>query len=227
LVSIQDQIAAQIASMSDRIAPPSGSKIKLSPGAFTLPDGSKTPGPLELVIVDFVAKNSFYEGNFDSNNITSPVCFSIGTNPAKMVPSANSPMPQAKTCAECPMNQFGSKGNGKACKNERVLAVLPPEAQDDTALWQLAVSPTGLKGFDAYVGGVVRTFQTPPVGVVTMVSLDPTKTYASLVFSDAQPNHHLTSHFARQAEAQAMLATEPDVTNTKPAKATPARGMRR
>jgi hypothetical protein len=227
IVSIKEQIAAQAAAMADRIAPPGGSKIKLAPGSFTLPNGTKTPGPLELVIVDFVSRNSFYEGAYDPNNIAAPVCFAIGTNPLKLVPSPNSPLPQAKDCASCPMNAFGSNGKGKACKNERSLAVLPPDADADTPLWQLNVSPTGIKGFDGYVAGVVRTFQSSPVGVVTTVELDPAQTYAALLFGNPSPNPNLGDHFGRQAEAQAMLAVEPDVSGygvpKPPTKAAPKR----
>ena len=211
VVSIKDAIAAQVAAMGDRIAPPGGSKIKLAAGSMTLPNGTKTPGPLEVVVVDFVATNKFYEGGYDANNISPPVCFAIGTNPLKLVPSPNSPLPQAASCAECPMNQFGSNGAGKACKNERTLAVLPPDADDDTPLWVLGVSPTGIKGFDGYVAGVARTFQTIPAGVITTVELDSTKTYPSLTFGSPTPNPNVGAHFARQEEARALLAVEPDV----------------
>ena len=211
-----------------RIAPPGGSKIKLAAGSMTLPNGTKTPGPLDVVIVDFVATNKFYEGAYDQNNIQPPVCFAIGTNPLKLVPSANSPLPQAATCAECPMNQFGSAGAGKACKNERTLAVLPPDADADTPLWIMGVSPTGIKGFDGHVASVARTFQTIPAGVVTTVELDSAKTYPSLMFGGAVPNPNVNAHFARQEEARAMLAVEPDVSGygvAKPpqAKAAPKR----
>jgi hypothetical protein len=218
VVSIKDQIAAQVAALGDRIAPPGGSKIKLANGSMTLPDGTKTPGPLEVVVVDFVAVNKFYEGAYDKDNITPPACFAIGSNPAKLVPSPNAPLPQAKTCAECPMNAFGSSGKGKACKNERLLAVLPPDGADDTPLWTLGVSPTGIKGFDGYVANVARTFNTVPVGVVTTVSLDPNVDYPSLRFGDPVPNPGLGTHFARQAEAKAMLAVEPDVSTFGAAK---------
>ncbi len=227
VVSIKEAIAAQVAALGDRIAPPGGSKIKLATSGMTLPDGTKTPGPLEVVIVDFVAANKFYENAYDPNNIEAPVCFAIGTNPLKLVPSPNSPVPQAKSCAECPMNQFGSAGKGKACKNERALAVLPPDGDADTPLWQLNVSPTGIKGFDGYVANVARTFQTVPAGVVTTVELDSKVDYPSLVFGNAVPNPNLGEHFGRQAEAQAMLAVEPDVSGygvAKPAaKAAPKR----
>jgi hypothetical protein len=211
VVNISEQIAAQAAAMADRTAPPSGTGIRLAPGSMTLPDGTKTPGPLEVVIVDFVAMNNFYADDFDRNNIVPPTCFAIGSVPSKLAPSPNAPEPQAATCAECPMNAFGSKGKGKACNNERKLAVLPPDADADTPLWTVKVAKMGVKGFDAHVNGVVRTFQTPPVGVVTTMGLDPNVDYAQLTFSDAQPNPNMAVHFARQAEAQALLFVEPDL----------------
>lgn len=211
VVSIKEAIQAQVAAMGDRIAPPSGNKIKLAPNAMTLPDGTKTAGPIEVVIVDFVSRNMMYEGNYDPNDIQPPICFAIGPNPAKLAPSPNAPQPQAKTCAECPNNAFGSKGAGKACKNERLLAVLPPDAEEDTPLWTASVSPTAIKAYDGYVASVIRTFETPPFGVITEMGLDDTKTYASLTFSNPAPNPNMDVHFARQAEAQALLAVEPDL----------------
>lgn len=231
VVSIKDAIKAQVAAMGDRIAPPSGNKIKLAPNAMTLPDGTKTAGPIEVVIVDFIARNMMYEGAYDANNIQPPICFAIGTNPMKLVPSPNAPQPQAKTCAECPNNAFGSSGAGKACKNERLLAVLPPDADADTPLWTAGVSPTGIKGFDGYVASVMRTFETPPFGVVTEMGLDDTKTWASLTFGNPVPNPNIADHLARQAEAQALLAVEPDLSARapKPAlkKAAPRTAVRR
>jgi hypothetical protein len=223
VVSIQEALRAQAAAMSEKTAPASGNAIRVSQDKqFLLPDGTKTPGPLELVIVEFTSKNAFFEGVYDPKNITPAACFAIGSNPLKMVPSANAPLPQAVDCQACPNNQFGSDGDGKACKNTRVLAVLPPDADEDTPLWILVTSPTANKGFDAFVTGVARMFQTPPVGVVATVGFDPSVTYAKLVFSDPQPNPEVGVHFARQDEARAMLAVEPDV--SKFVKAPPPRG---
>lgn len=229
VISIQEQLRAQAAAMAGRIAPPTGNKIKIGQNKqFTLPDGSVTD-TLDLVIVDFTSKNTFYEGAFDPNNITPPACFAIGPEPKNLVPSANAPAKQCDDCASCPLNQFGSAGKGKACKNSRVLAVLPPEADADTPIWTLEVSPTGIKGFDGFVGNVNRAFGMPPISVVVTVSFNPAETFASLVFSDPRPNENLEVHFGRQAEAQELLAVEPDVSSygqapAKPAgRATPAR----
>lgn len=212
IVSIKDALKAQAALMSGRTAPATGSSIRVTQDKqFLLPDGTKTPGPLELVIVDFTSKNMFYEGAYDPKNISPPACFSIGTDIKSMAPSKNSPAPQASDCSSCPMNQFGSAGDGKACKNCRVLAVLPPDADADTPLWILSTSPTANKGFDGYVGQVVRLFDMPPIGVVTTVSFDSSVTYAKLVFSDPKPNGNVAAHFTRMDEAKQMLAVEPDV----------------
>lgn len=223
LVSIKEAMAAQLADLASRVAPASGNAIRVTQDKqFLLPDGTKTPGPLELVVVDFTSKNSFYEGAFDPKAISPPACFSIGQNPLKMTPSNNAPVAQSTDCQSCPMNQFGSAGTGKACKNSRVLAVLPPDADADTPMWTLATSPTANKGFDGFVSSVARVFQTPPVGVVVSVSFDLNETYAKLVFTNPQPNENLAEHFGRQAEAAAMLAVEPDVSQY--VKAPPARG---
>ena len=212
IVSIQDALKAQAAAMGGRTAPATGSAIRVTQDKqFLLPDGTKTPGPLELVIVDFTTKNMFYEGAYDPKNISPPACFAIGNDIKTMAPSKASPAAQSSDCASCPMNQFGSAGDGKACKNCRVLAVLPPDADENTPLWTLSTSPTANKGFDGFVSQVARIFEMPPVGVVTTVSFDTSVTYAKLVFGNPQPNPNVGVHFARQDEAKTMLAVEPDV----------------
>ena len=212
IVSIRDALKAQASSLSARVQAPTGAAIRVTQDKqFLLPDGTKTPGPLELVIVDFTSKNMFYEGAYDPKNISPPACFSIGNDIKTMAPSKNAPAAQSGDCAGCPMNQFGSAGDGKACKNCRVLAVLPPDADADTPMWILSTSPTANKGFDGYVGQVARLFEMPPIGVVTEVSFDPSVTYAKLQFGNPKPNPGIEAHFPRQDEAKQMLAAEPDV----------------
>lgn len=224
IVSIQEQLKAQAEQMAERTAPASGNTIRVTQDKmFLLPDGTKTSGPLELVIVDFISSNKFYEGAYDPKDVSPPACFAIGNKPNALVPSDNSPLKQASECSKCPMNQFGSAGNGKACKNARVLAVLPPDADEDDPMWLLNVSPTALKAFDAYVGSIARSFSAPPVAVVTKVSFDENVTYASLRFSDPAPNENLAVHFARQDEARDLLNAEPDVSQFQTAQS-PARG---
>jgi hypothetical protein len=220
IVDIKAQLAAQVAALAERTAPPTGAKVTVTQSKkFKFPDGTETPGPFEAVIVDYNVHRKFYSGTYDPNNIVPPECFAISDKPKGMTPSDNSPVKQdgGKGCDLCPQNQWGSArtGGGKACKETRKLAILPPaedgENVNETPLWTLETSPTALKPFDAYVNGVAKTFQVPPVGVVTQFSFDANSDYPSVRFEHPQPNPALAEHFARQGEAQDILKTEPDV----------------
>ena len=197
-VNYQEQLAKEAAEISKRIATPSGDRIRFNSNrSLITPDGGEGE-ELEVVVVDFVSSNLFYDGPFDRDNPLPPVCFAIGEDPKTLVPSPNSPEPQASSCAECPMNAFGSapNGKGKACKNERLMAILPPDAEADDPLWTISAGPTSIKGFDAYVGNVMRMFQTVPAGVVTAISMAPGD-YAATLYGDPRPNENVGEHLAR------------------------------
>lgn len=211
IVDIQAAMKAELAGLADRTAPASGDKIQVKGKVFTLPDGSKVD-TLDVVIVDFMSVNNFYEGVYDPKNITPPTCFAIGQVPTSLVPSVNAPVRQSDACSACPMNAFGSAGDGKACKNQRRLAVLPPEADEDTPLWVLDVSPTGLKSFDGYVRSAASKFGVLPIGLITTISFDDTVDYPSLRFGDPRPNENMSQHWPRRGEALERLVQEPDVT---------------
>lgn len=230
LAEMQAKMAADLAALQGRTGAPGGDKISCKNKVFKLPDGTES-SELQLVIVDFTSVNNFYEGAYNKDAIVPPACFAIGNIIADMVPSEKSPVKQSDACAGCPMNEFGSDGNGKACKNARRLAVLPPDADEDTPLWILDTSPTANKAFDAYVRSVAQKFNMTPVGVVTTVSFAEELDYPSLRFSDPTPNENIAMHYARMDEARDRLAQEPDVSGyTAPpppkgrgAKAAPAR----
>jgi hypothetical protein len=225
VVSIQEALKAQAASMADRISPPGGSKIKLSPGQMALPDGTKTD-TLHAVIVDFVSTNKYYGRPFNRDNPLPPVCFAIGDNPKTLAPSPNSPEPQAKSCAECEWNKFksGDNGKGKACRNERKLALLSPDADESTPILVLEAGPTSIQSFDGYVQNVARTFGVGPTGVVTEISMNTTVDWAATLFGNPTPNENPGTALARQAEARDLLAVEPDLTNHVPLAATQKKG---
>jgi hypothetical protein len=224
VVDLRAQLAAQAAAMNERTAPATGISIRTAGKKFAFPDGRKDDGPVEMVVIDFVARNEFYESDFDKDNIVPPACFAIGTAPSKLVASDNSPQKQCEDCASCPMNAFGSKGKGKACSNTRMLAVVEPGSDADAPIYLLKVSPTGLKSFDGFVQSTSRTFQLPPVGVVVTVAFDDNEDYPKLVFSDAKPNEDLEAHFARQEEARTLLNAEPDVSGYEAPKPKAAKG---
>lgn len=225
VVAIQEQLRQEAAGIQNRLGAPGGDVIQVTQDKhFKMPDGTKHPGPLTAVIVDFVSGNFFYEGMFDPNNITPPACFALGVSPTTLSPSDNSPVKQASECASCPMNQFGSDGKGKACKNTRLIALLPVDADDDTPLQILKVSPTAIKAFDAYIASVARATGMPPIGVTTDIYFDDKVSYASLRFGNPQQNVGLEAMIGRREEARKRLLTEPDTSAyDAPVKAPPSK----
>lgn len=226
IVSVKEQMAAQLAKLQDKTAPATGNMIRVTQDKqFAMPDGTKTRDSLQLVIVDFVSRNRFWVEDYDKDNPTPPACCAIGDNPRTLIPLASSPERQSDECSSCPMNAFGTdkNGKGKACKNGRLLAVLPPDAGEDDELWLLDVSPTAIKGFDGYVNGVARTFSTPPIGVITTVSFNESTDYPSLVFGEPVVNENVAVHMARLEDATKQLNTEPDFSTYGQAPAKPAK----
>ena len=216
VVAITNRLKAQVADLSTRVAPAGGDSIRVTQDKkFQLPNGTKSEGPLDVVIVDFITVHNYYEGAYDKDNIVPPNCFAIGRIPLQMIPSANAPDKQADNCQTCPMNQWGSSGKGKACKNGRLLAVLPPDATEDDPLMVISVSPTAVKAFDAYVAAVALKFGMSPAGVITEVSFDPSVDYGSLRFGNPRMNENLdnTASDARLDAAEARLKQEPDVSS--------------
>lgn len=217
-VNYDEQLAREASDISKRISAPTGDRIRFNANrAFITPDGMEGE-TLEVVIVDFMSSNLFYDGVFDRDNPQPPGCFAIGAEPSLLVPSPNSPNKQAETCSSCPNNQFGSaaNGKGKACKNTRLLALMPVSAIDsedgDAPIWIMSVPPTSLKAFDSFVHTLAAKHKTVPIGVVTEITLDPANTFASPRFRVVRPLQakELGAFMSRREEASQRLSAEPD-----------------
>lgn len=223
---VTSSYADELAALKSRIAAPTGDKIKISNKQFKLPSGDILDF-LDIVIVDFVYYNTYYEGAFDPNNIVPPNCFALAVEPKGMAPSDNSPDKQCETCSGCWANEFGSSGKGKACQNRVLMACLPTDATEDTPFVILDISPTAVKGFGSYVTSVARSLQRPPYGVVTHIECNPATKHDVAVFSDPQlveDEDFITMIRSRREEARERLLTEPDVSAFKAANDSPKKG---
>lgn len=229
-VNYQEQLAKEAQAIASRIAAPSGDRIRFNSNrGFITPDGLEGE-TMEVVIVDFVSANLFFDSPYDKDNPQPPACFAIGPEPSLLVPSPNSPDKQADSCNVCPNNQFGSasNGKGKACKNTRLLAVLPAAGDPGTApIWTVSVPPTSLKAFDGYVHDLALKYHTVPLSVVTEITMDQNVTYAAPRFKVLHPvaTEALGAFMGRREEARERLLTEPDVSQYQPPK--PVKGHTR
>ena len=117
--------------------------------------------------------------------------------------------PQSESCATCPQNAFGSgrdqQGNptkGKACTDNKIMAVLIPKY----GIFQLAVKPASLKNFAAYVKKLSAN-GIPITAVFTYVSFDPAESYPVLIFQFGGflPESHLPA-LALAADGTPMIS---------------------
>lgn len=226
MVSMKDAIAKEITSLQDRTGAPGGDVIRITQDKkFVTPDG-EFPGPLRVVIVDFVTQRSFYDRPFDKKNMTPPACTAIAVKPTEMAPFKDVPVRQSDNCAGCPMNEWGSDGDGKACKEHRLLAVIPEDADATSEIAVLSVSPTALKSFDGYVRSLASSLQMAPFQVVTKVGFAEDQKYATLRFGDPKPAGEdlvAIAYSLREAARERLLA-KPDFSGyTPPAKTTKRR----
>jgi hypothetical protein len=228
LASIQEEMQKELDDIQNRLGAGTRNIISTRGKVFNLPDGSQHEGPLEMVVVDFLSWNKYYEHGFDPDAPEAPACFAYGTaKNESLTPSDNSASKQSASCEACPMNQFGSAGKGKACKNTRLLALLSPEATEDFPILLLSVSPMGLKNFDGFVNAASLKYKTLPIGVVARIGLDQKATYPLLTFQIAEPNQNIAVHWARREEARRLLTVEPQYSTSAEEEVKPKSNGRR
>lgn len=218
VVNYDEILAQRAAALSKKLAPPSGDKIRVTQSKkFVFPDGTESPGPFNAVILDFVSANEYYANPFVRGEFSPPDCFAIHEEPAQLKPSKNAPKPQSESCSSCHWNQYRTarQGNGKACKNTRLLALLPADADASTPIWLLSISPTGIQHWDRYAATIFAQFGATPARVVTTIAFDPKEDFPSVRFGNPVPleDDKLPLFVSRLDQARDRLLVEPDYSN--------------
>lgn len=151
---------------------------------------NQVDNPLPILIVAAAHENALYEGKFVPGEYTAPVCYAIGKDEADMAPHPDAPKPQHVNCKTCPLNQFGSSGKGKACKNSVRLVALPgtvTEADIATVeAAQVSVPPTSLNAWGSYVKGL-RDAGLVPWATITHLMNAQYQTYFKVSFRPVNP----------------------------------------
>lgn len=189
VMNVEELLKKQLQGLQNRVGASPSNKIATKGKVFTLPDG-KTGTELQVIILDWRHVLAHYPGAFNANNPQDPDCFAVGTAKPEsglLLPHANIKKPHGENCHDCPKNQWKSaaNGKGKACKNQvRLMIVAAADVMDGKEVqpMTLYVSPTGLKGFNAYVTDLANYHGLDLMQVVTNVTFDPNETYPTLVF---------------------------------------------
>ena len=234
--NIDKQMEEEAKAIGNTITAVGSDQIKLDQDDglfFEIPGLGQAEPPMEVVVVDYISSNQFYSGPYDAKNIVPPDCWAIGKDIRSLAPDPDRVTdPEAETCAECPNNEFGTKGAGKACQNRFVLAVVPPDAEADEDLRYLSISPMGLKSFSTFVSGVAARYKKPPVGAIVEVSIVKAGKGFTTSFGKFKPNPLYREHWMRRDDAKPVLeagfeaATSGNETKSaarKPAARKPAR----
>lgn len=209
-VNIEEQIKKQLEAQKGQLGALPSNKIATKGKNFTLPNGQSSPGPMEVVILDFIWFMVNYPGVYNANNPQQPNCFAIGRdNPDSGLLSPDETVAdrQHDNCKECPKNQWKSAptGNGKACKNQRRLVVLAPNAGPDSEPMTIYVSPGALKHFDSYVSRLAAEHGILPVQAITEISFDKNQSYPSLQFAFVRKHDNMNLFWSKKQQSEDLL----------------------
>lgn len=155
-------------------------------------DGDGPRNSIEVVLVKASAAISkiFYKNGYVEGSNAAPDCWSAdGVKPDASVQNKCN-----ATCADCPMNAWGSRvtdagKQGKQCADSRRVAVIPAEDMDNELFggpMLLRVPAASLKDLKAY-GDLLSSYQYPYYAAVTRIAFDPKEAYPKFVFSAVRP----------------------------------------
>ncbi len=209
IANVDSELAKEVKTMEERIGAPSGNKINIGDNTFQFPNGKTVTGPCELVIIDFITTNAYYgEKKYDANNPTPPVCYAWGRGKNETLsPVPESPLLQCDACEPCIQFEW-PQGGSRPCKNNRLLAVIDPSA-DEPSVMLLSVSPTGLTRFDALVSTIKDVYSAPPIKVIVSFDFVPKLRYLTLTFEVAEVNPDYAEHYQLRDEAHRLLEALP------------------
>lgn len=122
----------------------------------------------------------YYTGGYTEGSDAKPECYSNDG----IAPAADAEAPQAKKCAACPHNQWGSRitdngGKGKACNDSRRIAIAPVSMINDPML--IRVPAASLKALAQHADQLKKrgvAYQA----VVTKIGFDYSVAHPALTF---------------------------------------------
>jgi hypothetical protein len=122
-------------------------RVSFTKGRFLIPGRPEPVDDFNVVILDAKINRAYFEGAYDANNITPPICHATSNTGEDVRPDADSESPQSEDCASCKWNKFGTAhaGKGKACSEHYELLCASPDDINNTIIYR--VPPASIKKF--------------------------------------------------------------------------------
>ena len=187
-----EKLLADLAKRSTAVEKPSSSNIGTRAGVLKYDGAPVANNKLDCIIIASTHANLYYEDEYDPDNLSNPVCFAYSEDGINMVPHPQCSKPQHTDCDTCQWNQWKSDPRthkGKACKNTRILGLVPADTQpNDVATCEMAtlkLPVTSVPKWKMYVNKLDALYHRPPLGVITQLSTVPDAKYQFLItFTD-------------------------------------------
>jgi hypothetical protein len=151
-------------------------------GDRSIIEDPRTGEPASSIQVAIVRVNpglskAYYAGGYVEGVESKPECFSNDG----IRPDPNAEEAQAKSCASCPFNAFGSAstGKGKACRDTKRMAIATVDNLEEPMM--LRVPATSLKNLAQY-GKLLTEKGVDTRFVATRIGFDPHSTHQVLTF---------------------------------------------
>lgn len=187
-----EALLKNMAEAATKVERPTGASIGTRAGVLTHNGNPCAGNKLDVIVLASVHTNLLYEGKFDPDNPTNPVCFAYSEDGNDMAPHPEASKPQHENCMDCQWNKWKSDpdgGKGKACKNVRTIAVIPADTKpEDLPTCEIAIlrTPvTSVKNWQMYVQKCSALYNRPPLALITQIGTVPDqKSQFKVTFTD-------------------------------------------
>lgn len=183
LMTISPEMAEGISEEMDGLGQIPFDRVKIPSGgglAFEVPgeDEENPESVMELVgvILHHHPVNAYWRESFSGAN-EAPDCSSIDGKQGVERETG-----EIKDCASCPLNQFGSDGTGKACKNIHRVYLL---REGNPIPVIISLPPTSIKSMRDYIGKRILVRGMRSYQVITKITLKKEKNAAGIAYSRA------------------------------------------
>lgn len=181
LQAFREQMKEQLVAMQEASPPSSRIKIRCTlDKKFDFPDGNVSSSPFEAVILDYAWQRAYYPKPYKRGEIEAPACWAKCKSTESfetMKPDVSVKTKKSETtCSECTLGNFQDNQPPK-CKTSVRLALLSPDAEEDSPIWTLDISPTGLGAWKRYLQGLQNHMST----YLSIIGFDPKRDYPSII----------------------------------------------